>query len=49
MVQLGEIEIDYPGGKNINAMSLKDTIDIPKDFVYSFYIFAVRRASIWPQ
>lgn len=36
MVQFGEIEIDYPGGKNINAMSLKDTIDIPKDFVYSF-------------
>ncbi|MBR5432705.1 MAG: hypothetical protein IK119_10065, partial [Bacteroidales bacterium] len=36
MVQLGEIEIDYPGGKNINAMSLKDTIDIPKDFVYTF-------------
>ena len=36
MVVLGEIEIDYPGGKNINALGIKDTIDIPKDFVYTF-------------
>ena len=36
MVVLGEIEIEYPGGKNINATSIKDTVDITKDFTYTF-------------
>ena len=36
MVVLGEIEIEYPGGKNINATNIKDTVDITKDFTYTF-------------
>ena len=36
MVALGEIEIDYPGGKNINAINLKEIVDITPDYAYSF-------------
>lgn len=36
MVSLGEIEIDYPGGKNINATNIKDIIDVTPDYAYSF-------------
>lgn len=36
MVALGEIEIDYPGGKNINATNIKEIVDITPDYAYSF-------------
>ena len=36
MVALGEIEIDYPGGKNINAANIKEIIDVPRDYTYNF-------------
>ena len=36
MVALGEIEIDLPGGKNINAANLKEIIDLPQEGFYSF-------------
>ncbi len=36
MVALGEIEIDFPGGKNINASNLKEIIDLPAESFFSF-------------
>ena len=36
MVAMGEIEIDFPGGKNINAANLKEIIDLPSESYYSF-------------
>ena len=36
MVALGEIEIDMPGGKNINAANLKEIVDLPIESFYSF-------------
>lgn len=36
MVALGEIEIDFPGGKNINAANLKEIVDMPAESYYSF-------------
>lgn len=36
MVALGEIEIDLPGGKNINAANLKEIVDLPKESFYGF-------------
>lgn len=36
MVSLGEIEIDYPGGKNINATNIKEIVDITPEYAYSF-------------
>jgi len=36
MVALGEIEIDFPGGKNINAANLKEIVDMPAESFYSF-------------
>ena len=36
MVALGEIEIDYPGGKNINATNIKDIIEVKDDWFWSF-------------
>lgn len=35
MVQMGEIEIEFDG-KSINALNLKDTVDIAKDATYKF-------------
>lgn len=36
LVAVGEIEIDYPGGKNINAANLREIVDLPFDSFYSF-------------
>lgn len=36
MVAMGEIEIDFPGGKNINAANLKGIVDFPQENFYSF-------------
>lgn len=36
MVALGAIEIDMPGGKNINAANLKEIVDLPRESFYSF-------------
>jgi hypothetical protein len=36
MVALGEIEINYPGGININAANIKQIEDLPKEGTYSF-------------
>ena len=36
MVALGEIEIDFPGGKNINAANLREIIELPQESYYSF-------------
>lgn len=36
MVAIGEIEIDLPGGKNINAANLKEIIDLPRETFYAF-------------
>lgn len=36
MVALGEIEIDLPGGKNINAANLKEIIDLPQEVFHNF-------------
>lgn len=36
LVALGEIEIDYTGGKNINAANMKEIVDLPKEGFYSF-------------
>lgn len=36
MVALGQIEINLPGGVNINAANLKDIIDLPRESFYSF-------------
>lgn len=36
LVALGEIEIDYAGGKNINAANIKDIVDLAPDGFYSF-------------
>lgn len=36
MVALGEIEIDFPGGKNINAANLREIIDMPSESAYAF-------------
>ena len=36
MVALGEIEIDYPGGKNINAANIREIIDLPRESYYGF-------------
>ena len=36
MVALGEIEIDYPGGKNINATNIKEIIEVKDDWFWSF-------------
>lgn len=36
LVAMGEIEIDYPGGKNINAANLREIVDLPFESFYSF-------------
>jgi len=36
MVAMGKIEIDLPGGKNINAANLKEIVDLPQETFYSF-------------
>ena len=36
MVNQGEIEIDFPGGKNIHAANLREIIDMPAESFYSF-------------
>ena len=36
MVALGEIEIDFPGGTNINAANLKNIVDLPDNSFYTF-------------
>lgn len=36
MVACGEIEIDLPGGKNINASNLKEIVDLASDATFNF-------------
>lgn len=36
MVAMGEIEIDMPGGKNINAANLREIVDLSPEAFYSF-------------
>lgn len=36
MVAVGEIEIDMPGGKNINAANLREIVDLSPEAFYSF-------------
>lgn len=36
MVALGEIEINYPNGNNINAANIKHIVDMPKEGTFSF-------------
>lgn len=36
LVAMGEIEIDYSDGTNINAANLKKIVDLPKEAFYSF-------------
>ena len=36
LVAVGEIEIDYPGGKNINAANIREIVDLPFESFYGF-------------
>lgn len=43
MVAMGEIELNYPNGININAANIKQIVDMPKEgtFSYTFVILKV--------